>query len=147
MRETIVRALATLVASLVASAVPLTGPPELPRHLVRPALADQAGTSQPDKSQTGTSQPGANQKGANPAGTGFDGEKLFATSCGWCHSSGGRVAGKGPKLAGTDKSDEFIVNRIKHGKPPVMPGFAKAFNDEQIKAIVAYIHSLKGEQS
>ncbi|HEY0526739.1 MAG TPA: cytochrome c [Stellaceae bacterium] len=113
--------IAPALAAFVAGAVPLPGLPDLPRHIVRPALADQAQS-------------------------GFDGEKLFATSCGWCHSSGGRVAGKGPKLAGTDKSDEFIVNRIKHGKPPVMPAFAKAFNDEQIKAIVAYIHSLKDEQ-
>jgi mono/diheme cytochrome c family protein len=136
MRATIVCALAA--ATLAAGIVPLGGPSETPRHLVRSALADQG---------TGTSPPDAGQKGANQGGTGFDGEKLFATSCGWCHSSGGRVAGRGPKLAGTDKSDEFIINRIKHGKPPVMPGFARTFNDEQIKAIVAYIHNLKDEQS
>ena len=28
----------------------------------------------------------------------LDVEKLFAGTCGWCHSAGGRVAGKGPKL-------------------------------------------------
>jgi len=72
-------------------------------------------------------------------------DRLFATSCGWCHQSGGRVAGRGPKLAGTDKSDEFIVNRIKAGKPPGMPAFGRSFTDEQIQAIVAYIRSLRDE--
>lgn len=68
--------------------------------------------------------------------------RLFATSCGWCHQGGGRVAGRGPKLAGTDKSDEFIVRQIKQGKPPGMPAFGKSFNDDQIQAIVAYIRAL-----
>ena len=67
---------------------------------------------------------------------------LFATSCGWCHQGGGRVAGRGPKLAGTDKSDEFIIRQIKQGKPPGMPAFGKSFNDDQIQAIVAYIRAL-----
>jgi mono/diheme cytochrome c family protein len=69
-------------------------------------------------------------------------EKLFATSCGWCHSEGGREAGKGPKLAGTQRSDEFIVDRIKHGKPGQMPGFAASLNEEQIAALVHYIRGL-----
>ena len=68
--------------------------------------------------------------------------RLFATSCGWCHQGGGRVAGRGPKLAGTDKSDEFIIRQIKQGKPPGMPAFGKSFNDDQIGAIVAYIRAL-----
>ena len=69
-------------------------------------------------------------------------EKLFATSCGWCHSEGGREAGKGPKLAGTQRSDQFIVDRIKHGKPGQMPGFAASLNDEQIAALLRHIRSL-----
>jgi len=68
--------------------------------------------------------------------------RLFATSCGWCHQGGGRVAGRGPKLAGTDKSDEFISRQIKQGKPPGMPAFGKSFNDDQIRAIIAYIRAL-----
>jgi|SRR5215472_851324 len=68
--------------------------------------------------------------------------RLFATSCGWCHQAGGRAAGRGPKLAGTDKSDEFIIGRIKQGKPPGMPAFGGSFNEDQIRAIVAYIRAL-----
>jgi len=84
----------------------------------------------------------ATRAAADPAP---DGGRLFATSCGWCHSQGGQVAGKGPKLAGTKRSDEFIVNRIKTGKQGAMPGFAKTFNDTQIAQIVHYIRSLKDE--
>ena len=68
--------------------------------------------------------------------------RLFATSCGWCHQGGGRVAGRGPKLAGTDKSDDFITRQIRQGKPPGMPAFGKSFNDDQIRAIIAYIRAL-----
>lgn len=74
-----------------------------------------------------------------------DGAQLFATSCGWCHAEGGRVAGKGPKLAGTSRTDEFMIHRIKAGKEGQMPGFGKVFSDEQIAGIVAYIRSLKDE--
>lgn len=71
--------------------------------------------------------------------------QLFATSCGWCHQSGGRTEGRGPKLAGTDKSDEYIINQIKKGKPPGMPAFGGSFSDTQINAILAYIRDLKDE--
>jgi mono/diheme cytochrome c family protein len=77
--------------------------------------------------------------------TASDGAKVFATSCGWCHQSGGRSAGRGPKLAGTDKSDEFIIARIKTGKAPGMPAFGRSFNDEQIQGLVAYIRGLYDE--
>jgi mono/diheme cytochrome c family protein len=83
---------------------------------------------------------GSPARGADESSEGA--EKLFATSCGWCHSEGGREAGKGPKLAGTQRSDEFIVDRIKHGKPGQMPGFAASLNDEQIAALVRYIRGL-----
>ena len=72
----------------------------------------------------------------------MDGEVLFATSCGWCHQQGGRAAGRGPKLAGSKRDDQFIINRIKNGKPGAMPAFAQTFNDEQIGAMLAYIRSL-----
>ena len=73
-----------------------------------------------------------------------DGETLFATTCGWCHADGGRVAGKGPKLADSPRNDDFIVQRIKHGKEGAMPAFDNTYNDEQIGEIVKYIRGLKG---
>jgi mono/diheme cytochrome c family protein len=73
----------------------------------------------------------------------IDGETLFATVCGWCHESGGRTAGKGPKLAGTKRSDDFILNRIRNGKPGAMPAFGGSFSEGQIIAILAYIRTLE----
>jgi mono/diheme cytochrome c family protein len=77
------------------------------------------------------------------AGQSFDVNKLFAGSCGWCHSKGGREPGKGPMLMGTALSDAEIVSRIRNGKTGQMPAFS--FTDEQLRAIVAYIRALKSD--
>jgi mono/diheme cytochrome c family protein len=71
--------------------------------------------------------------------------ELFASTCGFCHENGGRVAGKGPKLAGSARSDAFIVNRIKEGKEGAMPAFDGALSNNQIKGILHYIRNLKSE--
>jgi mono/diheme cytochrome c family protein len=73
----------------------------------------------------------------------IDGETMFATSCGFCHQSGGRALGKGPKLAGTARSDDFIAERIRKGKPGAMPAFGPVFSESQVMAIVAYIRTLE----
>ncbi len=73
-------------------------------------------------------------------------EQLFATVCGWCHNDGGRVAGHGPQLMGTKRSDDFIRERIMLGKPGAMPSFSGVFTDDQIDAIIAYIRALKPDQ-
>ncbi|WP_244425569.1 cytochrome c [Bradyrhizobium sp. STM 3843] len=72
--------------------------------------------------------------------------QLFATTCGWCHSDGGRAAGKGPQLMDTKRDDEFIRNRIKHGKEGAMPAFGVVFSDAQIDEIIKYIRALKPHQ-
>ena len=74
---------------------------------------------------------------------GYDVNKLFAGSCGWCHSKGGRVAGKGPMLMGSALTDAEIISRIRNGKTGQMPAFA--LTDEQMRAVVAYIRALKPE--
>ena len=73
----------------------------------------------------------------------IEGGTMFATSCGFCHQNGGRVAGKGPKLAGTTRDDDFLAERIRKGKPGAMPAFRGAFSESQIMAIVAYIRALE----
>ncbi len=77
--------------------------------------------------------------------TALDVQKLFANTCGWCHSDAGRVAGRGPKLMGTTLTDAEIIHRIKVGKPGAMPAFDSAFNGEEIQAIVKYIRGLKDD--
>ncbi|WP_082905755.1 c-type cytochrome [Bradyrhizobium centrolobii] len=73
----------------------------------------------------------------------FEVEQVFAGTCGFCHSDGGRAAGKGPQLMNSPRDDEFIRNRIKQGKQGAMPAFDGAFTDAQIDQIVKYIRALK----
>ena len=73
----------------------------------------------------------------------FNVEELFAGTCGFCHSDGGRVAGRGPQLMGDQHDDDFLRNRIKNGKQGAMPAFGATFNDQQIDAIIIYIRDLK----
>jgi mono/diheme cytochrome c family protein len=76
----------------------------------------------------------------------LDVPQLFATTCGWCHSDGGRAAGKGPQLMDTKRDDDFIRNRIKNGKEGAMPAFGVMFSDAQIDEIIKYIRALKPHQ-
>ena len=77
----------------------------------------------------------------------LDVEKLFAGTCGWCHSGGGRVAGKGPKLMDTTLTYAEIIQRIKLGKTGAMPAFGSAFNEVELQAIVKYIRALRDDSS
>jgi mono/diheme cytochrome c family protein len=83
------------------------------------------------------------QQSKAPEKIDIDGETMFATSCGWCHQSGGRADGRGPKLAGSTRSDDFIAERVRKGKPGAMPAYGSVFSESQIMAIVAYIRTLE----
>jgi mono/diheme cytochrome c family protein len=72
----------------------------------------------------------------------IEGGKMFATTCGFCHQDGGRHAGRGPKLSNSERSDEYIVERIKKGKVGAMPAYGSVFSEGQIIAILAYIRGL-----
>ena len=100
-----------------------------------PAAAQQASTApdQPAPSET-------------PDQASIDVNQVFASTCGWCHSDGGRAAGKGPQLMHSQRTDDFLRERIKTGKSGAMPAFGEVFDDAQIDAIVKYIRDLKPEQ-
>jgi mono/diheme cytochrome c family protein len=69
---------------------------------------------------------------------------IFVTNCGYCHQNGGRDAGGiGPKLMGTARDDDFILDRIRHGYSGKMPAFAGTLDDGQIHALLRYIRNLK----
>lgn len=80
---------------------------------------------------------------AAPDNAPFDVGQLFATTCGWCHSDGGRAAGKGPQLMDTNRDDDFLRDRIKNGKAGAMPAFGSTFSGAQIDQIIKYIRDLK----
>ncbi|MDA1332451.1 MAG: cytochrome c [Proteobacteria bacterium] len=71
----------------------------------------------------------------------FSVKSLFATQCSWCHQGYGLKQADGPRLAGTDKSKEQIIERISIGKTP-MPGFRKHLKPWQIEALADYIKAL-----
>jgi mono/diheme cytochrome c family protein len=95
---------------------------------------------------TGASASAVAADKAPSATSDLDVPQLFATICGYCHSSGGREAGKGPQLMDTKRSDDFIRNRIKNGKQGAMPAFAVMVNDADIDRIIAYIRGLKPQE-
>ena len=80
---------------------------------------------------------------AAPGEEKFDAGRMFATTCGWCHSDGGRIAGKGPQLMDSPRDDDFLRNRIKNGKQGAMPAFGASFSDAQVDDLVKYIRALK----
>ena len=72
----------------------------------------------------------------------IEGGKMFATTCGFCHQEGGRHAGTGSEAVGVERSDEYLIERIKKGKVGAMPAYGSVFSDGQIIAILAYIRGL-----
>ena len=85
----------------------------------------------------------ARAQSAAPENASFEVEQVFAGTCGFCHSDGGRAPGKGPQLMNSARDDDYLRNRIKHGKQGAMPAFDGAFTDLQIEQIVKYIRALK----
>ncbi|MEQ1881673.1 MAG: cytochrome c [Burkholderiales bacterium] len=71
----------------------------------------------------------------------IDVKKLFATQCSWCHPAYGMKGADGPKLAGTSKTREQVIQQISTGKSP-MPGYRKMLKEEQIQALADYIKAL-----
>ena len=126
------------------AALPSPAPWAVERSGGAAIAADAASPSVPALPAPTPPAAGSTAAGANTAGT-LDVEKLFANTCGWCHSNAGRTAGRGPQLMGTTLTDAEIISRIKNGKAGAMPSFATAFTDDQLRAIVAYIRGLKEE--
>jgi mono/diheme cytochrome c family protein len=102
--------------------------------LLRAVVAASLASAMPAQAQSATPAP--------DNGT-FDADQLFATTCGWCHSDGGRAAGKGPQLMDTKRSDDVLRDRIKNGKLGAMPAFGSTFSDAQIDQLIKYIRELK----
>jgi mono/diheme cytochrome c family protein len=120
------------------------GPMQSGQHASQAAAAAAPASAAASGTGTGT---GTGTTTGTYSPTAFDPKQLFTNVCGWCHSAGGRVAGKGPQLMGTTLSDGEISHRIRVGKTGQMPAFATALNDAQIAAVVAYIRNLQPEGS
>ena len=107
-----------------------------------PWLSTTSAAEQSISAGSASPQPKAEASPAQASPNDIDGEHMFATTCGFCHQDGGRAAGRGPKLSKSERSDEFIIERIKKGKVGAMPEFGSVFSEGQIIAILAYIRGL-----
>ena len=70
---------------------------------------------------------------------------IFAAQCAWCHGNYGMTADKGPRLAGTQMTEQEVQKRIHDGKSGYMPSFRQFLDDQQIALMAKYIKSLKPE--
>jgi cytochrome c553 len=73
----------------------------------------------------------------------FDVKSTFRNICGFCHSDYGRHASKGPQLMNSERTDQFLFDRIQNGLPGRMAAFGAIYTDEQIRKIVKFIRNLK----
>jgi mono/diheme cytochrome c family protein len=70
------------------------------------------------------------------------GYTLFMMNCAHCHGADAR-GDEGPDLHGVTKSDARIASLIKQGKKGEMPKFGTKLSDPEVKALVAFVRSLK----
>jgi len=78
----------------------------------------------------------------------LDVKNNFTNICGFCHADYGRRAGKGPQLMDSERTDQYLFDRIKKGMPTRgMAAFGSMYSDDQIWLIVKFIRNLKaGEE-
>jgi mono/diheme cytochrome c family protein len=80
------------------------------------------------------------------------GRKLYDDNCDRCHEAYSSRDKKGPSLKGVFKgqylsvsglpaNDERVAEIVKYGRAK-MQGFGQVMNDQQIKDLVAYLHTL-----
>lgn len=79
------------------------------------------------------------------------GQQVFAGHCARCHYADSDSALHGPGLfglfrrkylrSGAPANDERVTDVIVHGRG-MMPAMGKSINDEQMQALLAYLHTL-----
>ena len=82
----------------------------------------------------------------NPPAKPLDVKNTFRNICGFCHENYGRKAAKGPQLMNSERTDEFLLNRIKNGMPGRMAAFGSVFPEDDIRRIVKFIRNLKPDE-
>jgi mono/diheme cytochrome c family protein len=70
------------------------------------------------------------------------GRTLFLKNCTHCHADDA-TGDEGPDLHGLVKSDEWIARRIRNGVKGEMTAFAEKFSERDVKALIAYLRTLK----
>lgn len=71
-----------------------------------------------------------------------EGARLFGLNCAHCHGVDA-TGDEGPDLHGVTKSEAKIAGYIKNGIKGEMPKFGQKLSDADVKALIAFIRSLK----
>ena len=78
----------------------------------------------------------------NPKSDAGQGRHLFLMNCAQCHGDDAR-GDEGPDLHDLRKTDERIHQIITAGIKGEMPSFGKKLNDSDIRALTAYLRTLR----
>jgi len=110
---------------------------------LKPAAATEpSGTASGAVGASGTNRPDEALV-IPPAGTQeHQGYTLFMMNCAHCHGNDAR-GDEGPDLHGVTKSDARITSIIKNGIKGEMPKFGTKLTDADVRALIAFVRSLK----
>lgn len=97
-----------------------------------------AGGPAPERTEASAPEPAAP---ADPAIV-AQGRQNFVMSCVECHGDDAH-GDEGPDLHNLAISNARIATTIRHGVKGEMPAFAKKYDDAQVRALLAYLRSLK----
>jgi len=70
------------------------------------------------------------------------GHTLFLSSCAPCHGADAK-GDDGPNLHNLGLPDDVISSTVSNGIKDEMPSFSKKLKGDDLKAVVAYVHSLQ----
>src|SRR5689334_18889460 len=78
----------------------------------------------------------------NPVEDAKRGQSLFERNCAHCHGDDAR-GDEGPDLHNLKKSDTRITKIVTEGIKGEMPAFGTKLKDEEVKALIAFLRTLK----
>jgi mono/diheme cytochrome c family protein len=91
---------------------------------------------------TATGKPEALASSSSPPEEAKRGQDLFLRNCAHCHGNDAH-GDEGPDLHGLKKSDARISKIITQGIKGEMPAFGSKLNDADVKALIAFLRTLK----
>jgi mono/diheme cytochrome c family protein len=103
------------------------------------AVLDLACAGEKNQQKIQTSDELVVPSAGTPERKGYD---LFMLNCAHCHGSDAR-GDDGPDLHGVTRSDARIASLIKNGAKGKMPKFGSKLGDTDVRALIAFVRSLK----
>jgi len=79
---------------------------------------------------------------AGSPGPAVIGRTLFLKNCAHCHADDA-TGDEGPDLHNLHRADDWISRRIRNGVKGEMTAFGEKFSNDDVKALIAYLRTLK----